>query len=1136
MRFVISWQLISFPIKDTKRTENQNRASRFAVNVVANESLISVSYTRMRNQYILMLGLWLAGLGVATAQNYPSLERFGKNRIQYRSFEWKIVRTSNFEIYYYQDGSQIANLTAQYAESEFDRITELLGYTPYNRVKIFLFNSPEELAQSNIGLTAQGGVSSREQNLSKSRIELAFTGDQISFRQQIIRDVAMLFVYDMLYGGSLKDALQSSLLLTLPDWFMPGIASYIAYGNSLELDDYMRDISLNRPVKKPSLLSGADAERVGHSIWNYIVQRYGRDNVSNILNLTRIIRNEQNSISSTLGVPYSRFLREWRDYYAGMATSVNQSYRASTDDFQLKVGSADDKTLLTSLKLSPDKQFIAYSVLRDGKFSVEVVNTTNRKKTTVLSGGYRLDGQVKQASTPLLAWQRDNNLLVVTDELGKTNLYQYSGFEKKPKREFKRSVNGLSQVIWMNASDDGGSLIMSADRKGQNDLFLYNINRGSYQQLTNDLYDDLYPAFVGRTARQVVFSSNRRDDTLGVDKGSYRTVNDHLSLFSHEGGARDLSLVRLTDSLSHATQPVPAGETTVYFLNDATGVRNLYRLETESKSVAQLTAFPESIRLYDLKPANGGFVYSSLKNGDEYIGFRSQLSLTQTVQSPPTQRSIAINKANPSAAPRVSPAKTDSTPRPSRATTDSAAAGRTGTGAQLETGTKLALEPGEVDTDNYQFDPEVVKAAEYRQRRSVTGVSPGLTTALPRNRRRENITIRGPFDYKATFGINEAPSNWRVDPIKGFGYAQEVTLTDLLENHVLRAGGFLSLTNTLRNSDLFAEYTNLTHRIDYGARVDRQTLFADGAGILQKYRYNRVSVSASYPISVNSRFTVSPFYAMTRLIDLSSFSEPDRVSDYAGLRGEFVFDNTKVNGMNMIAGTKAKLKFEEYAGLRGPSQGFRRLSLDLRHYQRIHRDLVLATRFAFSQSGGAAPKKSTLGGMENWIGGKKEQIASNPLLIPNTVQNEIPYDYRDVFFLDFAAPLRGFNQGKLTGNSYMLFNAELRLPLIRYLYRGNITSNFLRNLQLVAFTDIGTAWTGSGPFSQQNSLNTEIVGGGSIPFRATVTNFKNPFLIGYGAGVRTMIFGYFVKFDYGWGLEDRTVSKPIPYLTLGYDF
>ena len=1095
----------------------------------------------MRNQYILLAGLLLGSLSVATAQNYPSLERFGKNRIQYRSFEWKTIRTANFEIYYYQDGTQIANLTAQYAESEFDRITELLGYTPYNRVKIFLFNSPSELAQSNIGITAQSGLSSREQDLSKSRIELAFTGDQISFRQQIIHDVAMLFVYDMLYGGSLKDALQSSLLLTLPDWFMPGIASYIAQGNSLELDDYMRDVSLTHPIKRASSLaglSGQEAERVGHSIWNYIVQRYGRDNVSNILNLTRIIRNEEKSITSTLGVPYSRFLREWREYYAGMAGTVTQSYQNGTDQFQLKINSADDKSSLISLKLSPDNQYIAYSTLRDGKFQVEVVNTANRKKTRILSGGYRLDGQARPTSTPLVAWQRGNNLLVMTDEVGETYLYQFSNFEKRPKQQFKRQVNGLSQVVWMDASDDGGSLILSAERKGQNDLFLYSVNRGSYQQLTNDLYDDLYPAFVGRTARQVVFSSNRKEDTLGVDKGSYRTIRDHMSLFTHEGSARDLSVVRLTDSLSHTTQPIPANEATIYFLNDVNGIRNLYRLDTASKAVNQLTDFSQSIRLYDLNPTNGGFVYSSMRDGNEYIGFRSQLNLSQTSQSPPTQRAAAINRLNTQNQVRTGQARTDTTAtQAARPTTDSSTAGGNAAGqVQPDPANKLALGPGEVDTDNYQFDPDVLKAAEYRQRRSVTGVSPGLTTAPVRNRRRENITIRGPFDYKGQFGINDAPSSWRIDPIRGFGYTQEVTLTDMLENHVLRAGGFLSLTNALHNSDLFAEYTNLTHRIDYGARVDRQTLFVPDAGLTQKYRFNRFSVSASYPISVNSRFTVSPFYAMTRLIDLSAFDLPDLVSDYAGLRGEFVFDNSKINGMNMTVGTKVKLRYEEYAGLRSSSEGFRRLSLDARHYQKIHRDVVLALRFALSQSGGASPKQSTLGGMENWINNQKEPIASNPLLVPNTTQNEIPYDYRNVFFLDFAAPLRGFKQGKLTGNSYMLFNAELRLPLIRYLYRGNVTSNFLRNLQLVAFSDIGTAWTGSGPFGQQNTLNTEVVGGGTIPFRAVVTNFKNPFLIGYGAGIRTMIFGYFVKFDYAWGLEDRTVGKPIGYLTLGYDF
>lgn len=1085
----------------------------------------------MHKQYILLISLWLSFVAVATAQNYPAQEQFGKNRIQYRNFAWKLIKTSNFEIYYYQDGSQLANLTAQYAESEVDRITEFLGYTPYSRIKIFLFNSPQELAQSNIGLSVYGDLNNKEIDLVKSRLELAFTGDQVSFRKQLIRDISMLFVYDMLYGGSLKDALQSSLLLTLPAWFMPGIAAYISDGWSPELDDYMRDVSINRPVKKPSVLTGRDAERVGQSIWNYIAQKYGRDQVANILNLTRIIRSEQSSIRSTLGVPYSRFLREWQTYYATMATPVMQAYKPGADDFQLKLTTGSGALQLTDLKLSPDKQFIGYTTLRDGRFNVEVVNTSTRKRMSVLQGGYRQDGQIGlRSNTPLIAWQRDNELAIVTDERGKSYLYTYSNLDKRPKLKKRSELTGVTQVVSIDASADGSALVVSADRRGQNDLYLYSIGRGTFQQLTNDLYDDMNPHFLGRT-RQIVFASNRTQDTLGVDKGSYRTTRDRTSLFVHEGTPRITSLTRLTDSLSNAFQPVASSEASVYYLSDATGIRNLYRLDTEQKDWNQVTAFPFGIDYYDLNATNGGFVYSSLQNGELIIGYRAKLNLTQTFQVPPTQRNVSLG-INPQPARIRTTTSQLTTIASSVDTTTRPASTTSARGLVDSSANQLVLTPGEVNTNNYQFDPELLKANEFRQRRAASTTLAGSSSIAPlRNRRRENITIRGPYDYNGLFIANDAGSNWRVDPIRGFGYVQTVTMNDLLENNVIRAGLFI--TPNLRNSDLFAEYNNLAHRIDYGIRFDRQTLFIDDGGLTQRYRYNRVALSASYPISVASRFTLSPFYAITRLLDLVNVGQPDVASDYGGLRAEFVFDNTKASGMNMLEGTRIKLRFEEYAGLRSSRESFNRLRLDARHYQKIHRDLVLALRLSYAQSGGAAPKQSTLGGMDNWINGQKEQVNSNPLLVGNS---DVRTDYRDLFFLDFAAPLRGFRQGKLTGNSHVLFNAELRAPVVKYLYRGNITSNFLRNLQLVAFSDIGTAWTGKGPFSRQNSLNTETIGGGTLPFYATVTNFKNPFLIGYGVGVRTMIFGYYVKFDYAWGLEDRVVNKPIAYLTLGYDF
>ncbi len=1082
----------------------------------------------MRKQYILLFCLWFGAMVSANAQNYPSLEQFGKNRIQYRNFNWKIIRTANFEIYFYQDGNTLANLTAQYAESEFDRITELLGYTPYNRIKIFLYNSPQELAQSNIGISIVGELDSREIDLAKSRLEIAFTGDQITFRKRLIHDVSMLFVYDMLYGGSLKDALQSSLLLTLPDWFMPGIASYIAEGYSVDIDDYMRDASVSRNIRRPNLLQGHDAERVGHSIWNYIAQKYGRDNISNILNLTRIIRNEQSSIQSTLGVPYARFLREWREYYANMAKATPSA--GGSDDATLPIRGGGREQILNDVKISSDKQWIAFSTVNDGKFNVEVYNTASKKRFSVLQGGYRLDGHATFTSTPLVAWQRDNNLAVVTDENGRSYLYIYTDLNKRPKQRSRQAINGLTQIVSIDASDDGGSLVMSADRRGQNDIFLYSINRGTYAQLTNDLYDDINPVFVGRSTRDIVFASNRSVDTLGVDKGSFRTVRDRYSLFRHEGGVRATSVTRLTDTLTNAVRPIASSENTIYFLGTASGIQNLYRLSvgdsTAASVVNQVSAFPTSIRQYDLIPANGGFVYSALRNGEVYIGYRSQLPLNTSLNMGPTQRNVLLGITN-------APRPTAATPLPASTDTTQASATSPATSTTAAIPGRLALEPGEVDTDNYQFDPEVVKAAEFRQRRSAGIPLASATSPILRNRRRENITIRGPFDYRGLFIANDASSSWRIDPIRGFGFSQNITMNDLLENHIIKAGLFI--TTTLRNSDLFAEYHNLTNRIDFGVRVDRQTLYFDNPLMNQKYRYNRIALSASYPISVTTRLTLSPFYALTRRIELLNIAEPDRTSDYAGLRAEFVYDNSKINGMNMIEGTRAKVKFENYAGIRSSSQSFGRLTLDLRHYQKLHRDLMLAIRVSMSQSGGPAPKQSTLGGMENWIAPQKESIATNPLLIPNELVQSRD-DYRDVFFLDYVTNLRGYRLGKLTGNSHILFNAELRLPLVKYIYRGNITSNFLRNLQLVGFTDVGTAWSGRGPFNRQNNLNTEIVGGGNLPFLATVTNFKNPFLIGYGVGARTMLFGYYVKFDYAWGLENKVVNKPVPYLTLGYDF
>ncbi|PWJ58404.1 surface antigen-like protein [Dyadobacter jejuensis] len=1062
-----------------------------------------------RRILLIHLGLLIGLFTNVYAQRYPSQETFGKNRIQYKKFNWKVFRTTNFEIYHHQGGTELAKLTAQHAETEFDRITDLLGWTPYNRVKIFLYNSPAELEQSNMGLSTEGNLDDNKLDLAQSRIEVAYTGDQAGFKNKLINDISLLFVYDMLYGGNMREALQNSLLLTVPEWFMSGTAAYISEGWSPELSDYMRDFFLNRKVRKPTLMTGKDATLIGQSIWNYVVERYGKEKISDILNLTRIIRNEQSSISSTLGTPsYNRFLRDWKDYYVQKNKIAEAGYVKPNPTWAMKLDDFGQSSQEIEAKVSLDNKWTAISEVKNGRYRVSIVDNETKKKKIIRQGKADAVGARNSVQAPLIGWTKKNLLAIMAKENDRNNLYVYENIDSRKLRiKLKRNLRGLDQINEMDISQDGTMLAVSADKGGQNDVFLVSIARASALPLTNDIFDDLSPRFVNGSSRKIVFASNRPTDSLVVGKGTFKQISPYLSIFEHDGSPRSSSIPLLLEGSNQAkVQPVYADAQQVVYLSNIKGISNLYRFDRVGSRSTQLTNYIFGIRSADvLATGTGALAYTYLYEGNYQVAYQNNFNLNTSLDSPSLYQSAEVEAAKPVASEGVNK--------------DSVAVA-----PEKET---LVLRDGEVDTDHYEFDEDVLKNFESRSRR---GTFANVPSSLPRSRPvRENIAIKGPYPYKGLFINNDTNSDWRIDPIRGFGYSQNIAMNDLLENHVIKAGLFVN--STFKNLDLYAEYWNNTNRIDFGLRVDRKSLYMEAEGSPQKYKFNQVMLSFSYPFSESSRLTVSPMYSSTRMIDVYILANPDLASSYGGVRTEYVFDNTRVRGVNMLEGTRFKIRYDNQLGLTNSNESFNRISLDFRHYQKVHRDIIFAIRAAASHSAGKAPKQSILGGMENWISNRQDSRATNdPLNFGPTIDN------RDIFFADFATNLRGFNLNKLSGTSYMLLNAELRIPLIKYLYRGSITSSFLRNFQIIGFGDIGTAWTGKGPFSENNNLNTQIIGVDGDPFRATVTDFNNPYLMGYGLGARSTLFGFYVKLDYAWGVDNGYTNKPIPYVTLGYDF
>ncbi|MDX1630079.1 MAG: hypothetical protein R3345_15325, partial [Fulvivirga sp.] len=62
------------------------------------------------------------------AQDYPTQEEFGRNRVQYEQFNWRFLSSDNFDVYFYSGGEEIAKDVVEYLEEEFDRITDIIGY------------------------------------------------------------------------------------------------------------------------------------------------------------------------------------------------------------------------------------------------------------------------------------------------------------------------------------------------------------------------------------------------------------------------------------------------------------------------------------------------------------------------------------------------------------------------------------------------------------------------------------------------------------------------------------------------------------------------------------------------------------------------------------------------------------------------------------------------------------------------------------------------------------------------------------------------------------------------------------------------------------------------------------------------
>ncbi len=1057
------------------------------------------------------------------------MDGYGKNRVQYKNFNWQYYSADNFDVYYYKDGKQNAKRAAEFLESEYDRITQdVLGYALYSKAIVFVYNSVSDLQQSNIGINNKNFTSSGQTDFVKPQVEVAYPGNAVEFKQELIYQVSKLLIRDMMYGGSLTEMFQSSYLFNLPDWVIEGGALFITNGWSVEMDDYMRDYFKTKKFRKLGKLGGKEAAIVGQSIWNYIAEYYGINNISNIMNLTRINRSEQNSIIYTLGVTYDRFIDEWKAYYINMSDQVNAGYQSPNEEFSV-LGENKKGLIYHQVKLSPNGSILAYSTNFNGKHEVRIRDLTSGREESVVKGGYKVIDQEVDKEIPLLSWKDNNTLGIINVVKGD---YQLILYDIGSGRSQKRSLNKITQVKDFEFHENGKTAIVSGDSKGQNDLFLLSLSKNSMRRITNDSYDDLNPRFIPGT-HNVVFSSNRTNDTLKRETLKLQEVETNFNLFILNLDSASQILTRVTNTLSHDIQPMPLDGNLIYYISDQKGIYNLYKYELDTKLYTQISKFSKSIQHYHINFKKRSFAYVLTNAGEDQIYYQKNFNLDKSNFTPLTRRQEVQQALFISGRIRDRKLRELELQENDQELLD------TLTLVQPMDSTSMVEEDettGAIDTDNYVFDTDVLEEVKQEEE------EPSSILQNFRSLARES-EINGPYDYEPRVGFDNIVFSWVIDPLIGFGIQADITVNDLLENHKFY-GGVLATTD-LRSGSYYGEYHYLRDRLDYHGGFSRRTLYRaindPLADYDMKYIKNRLEIGVSYPINIRSRIRVTPFYAGTRSYDLdpTKLSFPpgtpglpeaaDTKRNYLGGRLEYVYDNTVVNGLN-FDGTRLKVFFEHYEGISDSKLNFNTFKIDARHYHKIHKELIFAGRLFYARSFGDDPKDFLLGGMSNWLFNNtdNQNNEGDPLFDP------VDEDNSNILFVEYVTNMRGFDYNKFSGNNALLFNAEIRFPVVKFFNSGPIASNFFRNLLLIGFYDLGSAWTGNSPLADENSLNTEIIEAGN--FKAKINNFGSAWLASYGTGIRTILLGYYLKFDVAWPIEDFEVGSPKFYLTLGYDF
>jgi hypothetical protein len=505
--------------------------------------------------------------------------QFGRNKLQYQVFDFQVLRTAHFDVYYYPREREAAFDAARMAERAYSRLSRILGIEFEERKPIILYASHSEFQQTNAlpGLISEGTGGVTE--FGKRRVILPFTGSYADLEHVLTHELVHAFQFDVISRG-LTDQL-NPLLYEPPLWFVEGMAEYLAIGKlDTHTHAWLRDAVLSgylRTIPEMSLYSDYLSYRFGQSLWAFIGAKYGDQTIGLLLQRTMRLGLES-AVQITLGVTVEELSSEWVEtvrttYLPEVARFAGpEEYGRRLTDHSFKLGSSEFASYLAPA-LSPDgRQMVFFSDRGNDLYSFFDLWLASAEDGKIID---RLVEAARQADFESLrfmnssaAWSRDGRYLAfVAQAGGRDALYIYDVRRRRVVQRIEPDLDGLQNPTF---SPDGRRIAVTGLLGGISDLYVVDVSGERLQQLTDDKYADLHPSW-SPDGRYIAIATDRG---AGTDFDELVFSGLRIALYSLAEGTVELLPQQ---DVGKNTNPVwsPDGEA-IAFISDRSGTNNVF--------------------------------------------------------------------------------------------------------------------------------------------------------------------------------------------------------------------------------------------------------------------------------------------------------------------------------------------------------------------------------------------------------------------------------------------------------------------------------------------------------------------------------------------------------------------------------